>query len=303
MAKTKVFELAKEFEIKSSDVLTFLQEKGIEAKAAQSSVEDDAASLVRSHFGKKSAPVEKPAEPKAEKTEKPEAPKAAPVKTEEPKQEKSGEEESPKKKKKIIFVSNPNNSKIQGQNSRPQGNNGQRNGNGNGNNNGTNRRPQGGQNNNNNGRGGNTFRVNSPTGRPLIRSSVKPSPVTNDYDGRASQPQRRQERSANEQNKPVNNTVPAANEAVQSRPAEKPAQAQQQSQERRPSSNFTGRTAPPVRPAGVGNGQYGQNRNGQNRTDRPGNRDSRPNNGNGNGERRFDGQNRTGFGNSQGSRG
>ena len=303
MAKTKVFELAKEFEIKSSDVLTFLQEKGIEAKAAQSSLEDDAASLVRSHFGKKSAPVEKPAEPKAEKTEKPEAPKAAPVKTEEPKQEKSGEEESPKKKKKIIFVSNPNNSKIQGQNSRPQGNNGQRNGNGNGNNNGANRRPQGGQNNNNNGRGGNTFRVNSPTGRPLIRSSVKPSPVTNDYDGRASQPQRRQERPANEQNKPVNNTVPAANEAVQSRPAEKPAQAQQQSQERRPSSNFTGRTAPQVRPAGVGNGQYGQNRNGQNRTDRPGNRDSRPNNGNGNGERRFDGQNRTGFGNSQGSRG
>ena len=220
MAKTKVFELAKEFEIKSSDVLTFLQEKGIEAKAAQSSVEDDAASLVRSHFGKKSAPVEKPAEPKAEKTEKPEAPKAAPVKTEEPKQEKSGEEESPKKKKKIIFVSNPNNSKIQGQNSRPQGNNGQRNGNGNGNNNGTNRRPQGGQNNNNNGRGGNTFRVNSPTGRPLIRSSVKPSPVTNDYDGRASQPQRRQERSANEQNKPVSSTEPSCRETCTGTAAE-----------------------------------------------------------------------------------
>ena len=96
MAKTKVFELAKEFEIKSSDVLTFLQEKGIEAKAAQSSIEDDAATLVRSHFGKKNAPAEKPAAPKAEKAE---APKAAPVKTEEPKQEKSPETNSPKKKK------------------------------------------------------------------------------------------------------------------------------------------------------------------------------------------------------------
>ena len=137
MAKTKVFELAKEFEIKSSDVLTFLQEKGIEAKAAQSSVEDDAAALVRSHFGKKNAPAEKPVAPKAEKAE---APKAAPVKTEEPKQEKSPEGDSPKKKKKIIFVSNPNNSKIQGQNSRPQGNN-----NNQGNGNGQNRRPQGGQ--------------------------------------------------------------------------------------------------------------------------------------------------------------
>jgi translation initiation factor IF-2 len=39
MAKMKVHELAKELDITSKDVLAFLQDKGIEAKAAQSSVE------------------------------------------------------------------------------------------------------------------------------------------------------------------------------------------------------------------------------------------------------------------------
>lgn len=35
MAKTKVFELAKELGIHSKDVITFLQGKGVEAKAAK----------------------------------------------------------------------------------------------------------------------------------------------------------------------------------------------------------------------------------------------------------------------------
>ena len=43
MAKIKVHELAKELELQSKDILSFLQEKGIEAKAAQSSLEEDAA--------------------------------------------------------------------------------------------------------------------------------------------------------------------------------------------------------------------------------------------------------------------
>ena len=34
MAKIKVHELAKELEIKSKDVITFLQEKGVDVKAA-----------------------------------------------------------------------------------------------------------------------------------------------------------------------------------------------------------------------------------------------------------------------------
>ena len=35
MAKIKVHELAKELEIKSKDVITFLQEKGVDVKAAE----------------------------------------------------------------------------------------------------------------------------------------------------------------------------------------------------------------------------------------------------------------------------
>ena len=52
MAKTKIFELAKELDIHSKDILAFLQGKGVEAKAAQSSVEEDAAVMVKKHFGK-----------------------------------------------------------------------------------------------------------------------------------------------------------------------------------------------------------------------------------------------------------
>ena len=55
MAKIKVHELAKELELQSKDILNFLQEKGIEAKAAQSSLEEDAATLVRNSLGQKKA--------------------------------------------------------------------------------------------------------------------------------------------------------------------------------------------------------------------------------------------------------
>ena len=99
MAKMKVHELAKELDKQSKDVIAFLQEKGIDVKAAQSSIEDDAVAMVRKAFGGKAAPEAAPA-PKADA-----APKA------------DGEE--PKKKKKIIFVSNQQNSKMPGQN-RPQ---------------------------------------------------------------------------------------------------------------------------------------------------------------------------------------
>ena len=53
MAKIKVHELAKELELQSKDILSFLQEKGIEAKAAQSSLEEDAAALVRNSLLRK----------------------------------------------------------------------------------------------------------------------------------------------------------------------------------------------------------------------------------------------------------
>ena len=80
MAKIKVHELAKELELQSKDILNFLQEKGIEAKAAQSSLEEDAAALVRKSLGhKKQAPA-------AEKTETPNPAEKETVKQQSPQQ-------------------------------------------------------------------------------------------------------------------------------------------------------------------------------------------------------------------------
>ncbi len=134
MAKIKVHELAKELGKQSKDILSFLQEKGIEAKVAQSSIEEDAAQLVRKAF----ASTAKADAPKAEDTKaesvKAGAAKAETAKTEAkaeaPKAEESkaaageaaesaraeeGQDDTPKKKKKIIFVSNPQNSRVPGQ--------------------------------------------------------------------------------------------------------------------------------------------------------------------------------------------
>ena len=68
MDKMKVHELAKELGIQSKEVISFLAEKGIEAKAAISSVEGEAIDLVRKKFGAKAqeAPAKAP-----EKEEKP----------------------------------------------------------------------------------------------------------------------------------------------------------------------------------------------------------------------------------------
>ena len=68
MAKMKVHELAKELDKQSKDILTFLQEKGIEGKVAQSALEEDAVNMVCKKFGKAEAPkVEAPkATPKVE---------------------------------------------------------------------------------------------------------------------------------------------------------------------------------------------------------------------------------------------
>lgn len=157
MSKIKVHELAKELEKQSREVIAFLQEKGIEVKAAQSSVEEDAAEMVRKAFGAvKKADVKPEAKeevkPEVKAEAKPEA--RAEVKTEtkatpssEGKKEvqKEARKEAPKaedkkaapvKKKKIIFVSNPHNSNIPGQRSqgerRSQQNNRQGNSNYNG---------------------------------------------------------------------------------------------------------------------------------------------------------------------------
>ncbi len=116
MAKLKVHELAKELDKQSKEIIAFLQDKGIEVKAAQSSLEDDAIALVRKQFGQNNV-TEAPKTEEAPATEK-EAPKtqAAPVKEAVNAEVKpANREEAPKKKKKIIFVSNPHNSNIPGQ--------------------------------------------------------------------------------------------------------------------------------------------------------------------------------------------
>ena len=154
MAKIKIHELAKEFGVQSKEVIAFLQSKGIEAKAAQSAVEDDAAGLVRKHFGSgapkpaaeekesKAAPKAKESTKTAEtkevvKTDTKEAGKPVEnketVKAAENKEAGKENAEVPKKKKTIIFVSNPQNSRVPGQpsgrNNQGQGNRGGMNGN------------------------------------------------------------------------------------------------------------------------------------------------------------------------------
>ena len=119
MAKFKVYELAKELDKSSKEVLTFLQEKGVEVKAAQSSVDDAAADMVRKHFGVNTQTAKEVEDVKAE------APKKEEIKAETPKTEEV-KTEAPKKKKSIVFVSNPQYSKMPGGQRPPMKNNNQK---------------------------------------------------------------------------------------------------------------------------------------------------------------------------------
>ena len=66
MAKMKVHELAKELSVDSKDIISLLQDKGIEVKSHMSSIEDEAIDIAKAKYGKKSeaAPAEKKAEAK-----------------------------------------------------------------------------------------------------------------------------------------------------------------------------------------------------------------------------------------------
>ena len=112
----KVHELAKELDVQSKDIIAFLHEKGIEVKAAQSTIDDDAVASVRNKFSKKAAQKDEPA-------------KEAPAAEAKPAAAPAGDAQAPVKKKKIIFVNNPHNSKMPGQSqggNRPQQGNGGR---------------------------------------------------------------------------------------------------------------------------------------------------------------------------------
>ncbi len=196
MAKMKVHELAKELDRKSKELIDFLQAKGYEVKVAQSSIEDEAIALVRKEFAsskEKTAPAAKEEKPqrteeKQQKVEpstkqssasaaggeKPVAAKAAPEKPAAEGEKREGKGEAPKKKR-IIFVSNPHNSKMGGRQSQGGGN-GQNRGGGNG-------RPM-----------SNGARPVQPQNVPhkIIRPTQKPIPVTAEpYDVRQKQQQER----------------------------------------------------------------------------------------------------------------
>ena len=169
MAKIRIHELAKELEKQSKDILSFLQEKGVEAKSASSSIEEDMAETVRKAFGKSTK-----AETVKEKPAKEETPaKAAPAadKTEKAAVESQGV--TPKKKKTIIFVNNAQNSKMSGQRPGQNGNGGRPQGVGQSN--GQNK-PQGGNNFQNNGSNNRRNQPAAPARTP-IKPLTPPSPT------------------------------------------------------------------------------------------------------------------------------
>ena len=178
MSKIKVHELAKELNIKSKDIIGFLQEKGVDVKAAQSTVEGDAAELVKKKFGtaldtKVSQPEEKAVkEERMAQVEKTETAEKQTVDTQAAKDIQTTEKDakSHKKAKTIIVVNNPQNSRMKnggnGGNERKGGGNS-----GNGNNGRRNdQNKHGGK--RQNGKGGNGMRMES---RPLIKPLTKPS--------------------------------------------------------------------------------------------------------------------------------
>ncbi|MBR6391069.1 MAG: translation initiation factor IF-2 [Lachnospiraceae bacterium] len=153
MAKIKILDLAAELGKDGKEVLSFLQEKGFDVKVTRSSVEDDAAELVRKEFGKgdvrkatakkeeeaEAKPAAKKPEAEAKPAAKPEqaakaepaaktepAKKAAPAEAEGKPSGYAKQGEKPfKKKKNIIFVSNPHNPRVPG-GQRPMGQNNDR---------------------------------------------------------------------------------------------------------------------------------------------------------------------------------
>ena len=89
MAKMKVHELAKELNVPSKEIITYLEGNSIEVKSHMSVLEDDMVSLVKSHYKKKTA-----------------APGSASA------GEGEAKKERPKKKASISAVYNPQNSKL-----------------------------------------------------------------------------------------------------------------------------------------------------------------------------------------------
>ena len=216
MAKMKVHELAKELQKQSKEILAFLQEQGIEAKAPQSTLEEDTVALVRKSFGADTGKTDEK--------------KAAPVKEENAKAQTApardqGTEEAPKQKKKIIIVSN-NNGSNNFSSQRPGNNRPGQGGNGRQGNNGGNRQNRPAQETH--------HRIIKPLTAPSMPDTMKP-----DFKQNA----RRMEEERNAaRNQARREAEAAAAESAQRRPA--PSQNQNQSQRQTPNQNQGQRQTP-----------------------------------------------------------
>ena len=226
MAKMKVHELAKELQKQSKEILAFLQEQGIEAKAPQSTLEEDTVALVRKSFGADTGKTEEK--------------KAAPVKEENAKVQtaptrEQGTEEAPKKKKKIIIVSN-NNGSNNFSSQRPSNNRPGQGGNGRQGNNGGNRQNRPAQETH--------HRIIKPLTAPSMPDTMKP-----DFKQNA----RRMEEERNAaRNQARREAEAAAAESAQRKPApsQNQNQGQNQGQRQTPNQNQQSREQAPARQQG-----------------------------------------------------
>jgi len=201
MAKIKISELAKELGIEGKELVSYLQDQGVEAaKRSTSSIDEEDATKAKKHFGGSSAKEEKVV--KAEKTE--------PAKDAEPKKQ-SAEEQHVKKKKNIIFVTNPSNSRNGGFNKNNGGNDNGRN------NNNNNQRRQNNNNGNNRNNNRGTFAQSQNVYHP-IKPKTAPSQLES-YDTvihKSEQPAPKpvvKEVKEEVKTEPVNTTAPVTNEA------------------------------------------------------------------------------------------
>ena len=193
MDKIRVCDLAKKYGITSKELLAFYNDNNVEVKAAQSSVDENAVKMADAHFAKtetKTAETVKAVEEKKEETVK--APASEPV-----------ENAAPKKKKNIIFVSNPQNSKMPGDRRPASGS-----------------QPRQGQGNNNNrqGQGNNRpVQASNNTYRPLIKplTPASPTPEVNMV--------KPGYRTSGEKVQPVKEEKPVQNTAMQQNGDRKPA--------------------------------------------------------------------------------
>jgi len=276
----RVHELAKQLGKESKDVLSWMNNNGIEGKTASSSVDDAIVAKVTAALSNKAQAAPK-AEPKP-------APKAENVKTEPKKDDNkakseapknqqpknngnrpggsmnpsSGQQPAPKKKKSIIIVNNNGGNNRQGQNG---GNFKQ----------GGNQNPNGQRNN-----GGNNGQRPSGEHHTLIKSSVKPSQVTDaPYEVRQRQMQERRDAE-----KRANKVVPTEAVVVnEEKKAERPSQQQQPVREERNNKRHEGNGE---RNNSQNFGDRKPNNNGQRGGERP-NRNEGNNRGNGRPDNRF----------------